>query len=322
MPRRSERYAEAHAEAADGEMPYISKSRVMSWVKNPEHFRLKYLEGFSVETTEAMDRGLRIHESIEQYYVNALDDPLTAMDDPAALLPDETRLWAPYIEPYISNFFVWERQRLQEARATSEEHAVDLWLPTGVEQEIWVELDDGPPWNGIADILLPAASLQEVAVDDGMVVVDVKTGKVPDEKYRGNGIYLELAYYEYVFGRAGYDIVGSGAYYPRSNTFLSRPDNDDHMVTVGNAINELLDAVEDYDGEHFETNPGPLCKWGLSDDEESSFYGICPCSWGVPANNPDTFKELVESGVGANQIAEQMNTTPDAVGYWTYKMDL
>lgn len=319
MPERSGRYEELQESAGEYELPYISKSRVKSWHENPEHFRLKYLEGFKETETEAMDRGSRIHKSIEVFYENAIEqyeEVGLPPGDYTTYLPDDRSLWADFIDPYLSNFFAWEHRRLEHAPT------VEAWLPVAIEEEYWLD-DQDPPWTGLADAIYNADSIPEFDGEDGVVIVDFKTGKVPKQQYRDDGIYLELAYYEALFSEKYDDIAGSGAYYPKEDEFIVKDVGTSHDILVNEIIEDMEAAVADYDGgEHFQTKPGPLCKWGEGDDQESAFYGICPCTWGVPANNRERFEELVENGATNYEIAGELNTTTDAVGYWKYKFGL
>jgi len=319
MPDRSEKYERLQAETDGYTLPYVSKSRVKLWLNNKEHFRLKYLEGYKEAETAAMDRGSRIHKSIEVFYENAIDQYENIglpPGDYVSYLPDDRSRWADFIDPYLSNFFAWEHRRLEHAPS------VEDWLPVAVEKEYWLD-DREPPWTGLADVIVPSASLPDISSDEGVVIVDFKTGKVPKKKYRDDGIHIELGYYEMLFSEK-YDVAGSGAYYPKTDEFIVKSsDDEEDRNRINSAIGEMLTSVEDYSGdEHFETNPGPLCKYGEGDDQESAFYGLCPCDWGVPADNKEEFVELVEKGWGTNRIAAELGTTPDAVGYWRFKFNL
>lgn len=316
MPDRSEKLGRLNEEADEYELPYISKSRLMSWVKNPEHFRLKYLEGIREPENDAMVRGRRIHETFEYYYNARAEVPSVTMFD-SQTLPEERALWADFVEPYLTNFALWEKRRWEAAGRDP-----DKFLPIGIEEEAWNDdiIDAGPEWMGLADVLLPAASVPEVPTDDGVVVVDFKTGKVPQEKYRGDGIYMELAYYEMLF-EDEYDIVGGAAYYPKADRLLVRPPQG-HRKDVLEAGEELVDACAEYEGDmKFRTNEGPLCKWGFGDDEESAFYGICSqCSWGAPAKNENAFRQMVDEGYSAREIADELGCSPNAAQYWRHKL--
>lgn len=319
MPDRSGKYLDFEAAEGDGSLEFLSKSRVKQWLQNPEHFRLKYLEGYVEQENAAMDRGTRIHESIEHYYEQAMeqyDELGLPPGDYVDYLKDDRTQWAPFLDE-ITNFFQWEHARL--------EHSPDLktWLPISIEEEHWRHDTVGLPLEGTTDLIVNEASLPYDFPGNGdTVIVDFKSGKTPKEQYRSPaGIYTELAFYELLF-MDKYDIAGSAALYLKQNDFVIRPDDDKHVDLVHEALDEMNDAIENYDGGHFETNEGPLCCWGTEPDQRSKFYGICPCSWAVPVDNEERFRALCSSGLGNQVIADELGTTRDAVSYWRYKLDL
>jgi len=182
-----------------GTLPYISKSRVTQWIKNPEHFRLKYVEGLRVDETDAMVRGSRIHKAFEGFYEATQGvDPKAVFAEPELYLPADRQLWADFVTPYIGNFLVWEQERYKYAQETGSD-----WAAVAVEEEHWIDpllgLDNEPEWMGLADVLLPAGAVPSIETDEGVVVVDFKTGSVPDSKYRDEGIHTELEYYVMLF---------------------------------------------------------------------------------------------------------------------------
>lgn len=323
MPERSDKVKQRYEETEQYELPYISKSRVKQWLENPEHFRLKYLEEIKPSETQAMRRGSDIHETFETLYEYSVENrvyPYPELIEKA--LPADRRMWADYTEPYITNFIDWEHNRWEASG-----NQLKYYQPVAVEEEHWRDpvlgLDGEPEWMGLADVILPAAGVPEIDTDEGVVIVDFKTGSVPDEKYRSPGIYTELEYYVMLF-EDKYDVVGAGAYYPREHTFLLQPDDEEHREDVLNAAENMVIATREYDGsDKFETKPGPLCKWGPGDDEESALYGVCTqCTWGKPINNENQLRELVKQGYNDYDIAEHFGCEPDAVRYWKYKLDL
>lgn len=321
MPERSDRLNETNAAAGEHELPYISKSRLMQWMENPEHFRLKYLEGLKPEETFPMRRGSRIHETFEHIYDQQLLRGRFVGVGYEGLLPERKSLWQDFVEPYISNFLKWEARRWEEAN----EEAVN-YLPYSVEDEHWRDpilgIEGEPEWMGMADVILPSESFAHFE-DGGVIVVDFKTGSVPDEQYRPEGIYSELEYYSLLF-EDKYDVVGAAAYYPRSDTLVPQPSGTDYRTKILEEARELVEAVNEYEGDGtFEINPGPLCKWGTDDDEESAYYGVCDkCTWGVPAQNENTLEVLVEEGYTDTEIADHLGCEPGEVSYWKYKLDL
>jgi hypothetical protein len=320
MPDRSDKVEQLYEAADEYELPYISKSRVKQWLENPEHFRLKYLEEIKPAETQAMRRGTAIHETFEEYYYSVTDAGRWIGPEDTSVLPDDRRKWADFIDPYISNFLKWERDRWRESGKDT-----DTYLPIAIEAEHWRDpllgIDGEPEWMGLADAILPSASLPEIDSAEGVTIVDFKTGSVPDEKYRSPGIYEELEYYSLLFENV-YNVTGALAYYPREHeTVVKDGGYTDEVLT---AAAELVNASAGYDGsEKFETDEGPLCKWGESDDEESAFYGVCTqCTWGVPINNKHAFEHLVEEGYSDTEIADHFGCSTSAVNYWKYKLDL
>lgn len=322
MPERSDKLKRLNEEAGQYELPYISKSRIKQWMRVPEHFRLKYLEDIREPETEAMRRGTDIHETFEHYYEQHREAGGSAEPTDMALLPERS-LWADYVTPYISNFLVWEDERWREA---GKKH--DHYLPLAVEEEIWVDdgllndVEDEPPWMGIADVILRAESVVQVPQESGAVIIDFKTGKVPDEQYRDEGIYTELEYYAMLFEQK-YDVVAVGAYYPKEHELLVEPAAvEERRSRIRDAAAEMIRLCDEYDGtQKFEAKESPLCKWGPSSDEQSAFYGVCSqCTWGKPANNEETFVAMLDEGYSYDRIADELGCSKDAVNYWRYKL--
>lgn len=315
MPARSDKVLELQEQSGEYELPYISKSRAKQWLENPEHFRLKYLEDIREPETEAMVRGTRIHRAFEEFY------RAMPQDNRVDALPDR-KWWADFIEPYVSNFLNWEERRWQHADGVMSDY-----LPVAVEEEHWRDpllgIDGEPEWMGLADAILPSAGVPASPSDDGMIIVDFKTGSVPDPQYRSPGIYTELEYYVMLF-EDKYPVTGAGAYYPKEDTFILQPETESYRGDVIDAVREMVEATNRYEGDtQFEIKQGPLCKWGTEPHEESSYYGVCSqCSWGAPANNENQFKALVEEGTRAEEIADRLGCSTDAVYYWKHKMNL
>lgn len=317
MPDRSEKYLEL--EANDDPLAFISKSRVMEWVKNPEHFRLKYIEGYRTGGTVHTDKGTRIHETIEDYYEGALEtyeETGLPPGDYVEYLPDDRSMWADFIEPHISNFLQFEHERTEYAPSVEE------WVPVGQEVEYWDD-DRDPPWEGTVDAVFKAASIPQVETDEGYVIIDWKTGSVPIDKYRPKGIHLELTFYDMLF-EDKYEPLEVAAFYTKDSTFVQPPERRRASLRsqIEEAAEEMAYHVDNYDEyDHFETNPGPLCGWDADDPScRSQLYGICPCTWNVVPDNQETFEELRDQGIPLSEIADLMGTTTNAVSYWNRKI--
>lgn len=324
MPDRSNKVKEKYEAADEYELPYISKSRVEKWLGNPEHFRLKYLEEIEEPTTEAMIRGTRVHEAFEGYYENLEEGPWTMPNHPsiqAHNLPEDRTLWADFVEPYISNFFLFEQDRWAAC-----DNDFKTYKPVSIEEEHWRDdlLDeDAPEFMGLADAIYHAVSVPWVDENEGVVITDFKTGGVPDEQYRSPGIYTELAYYTLLF-EDKYDVVGSMAYYPKTHDTVVNPNDGSHREKVFQAAEEMIAASQDYDGsQKFKASPGPLCGWSPEEGDRSALYGLCSqCTWNVPVDNRNQFETLVEEGYTDREIANHLGCNEDECRYWRYKLNL
>jgi len=129
-----------------------------------------------------------------------------------------------------------------------------------------------------------------------------------------------LAYYEILF-EDKYDVTAAAAYYPREDELLVQPPGD-YRDEVFWAARDMVDACANYTGDTtFEANSGPLCGW--SPDDRSPFYGVCSeCTWNVPVDNRETLEQMVDEGYRDGEIADDLGTTANAVGYWRRKLDL
>jgi hypothetical protein len=132
---------------------------------------------------------------------------------------------------------------------------------------------------------------------------------------------MELEYYVMLF-EAKYDVAAAGAYYPRADEFLVQPDDPSFRTQVEDAVTQMVKACREYDGgTNFDTKEGPLCRWSFDKEDESPYYGVCSqCTWAVPAENKETFSEMVNEGYGDWEIAEALGTSTDAVNYWKWKL--
>lgn len=305
MPDLSERHDELADREGGGNIEYLSKSRIKTWATCPNKFRFKYCEGRRPDETEAMVRGSQIHKTFEEYYKNIKDVDGKILV-PSRHLPEYT-LWMDYVNPYVTNFIKFEIER---------GHGV----PLSVEEEIW--LDDPPvgdiPWMGLADAIYSTSDFLGVE-GDGVVIVDFKTGDVPDAKYRNNGIFLELAYYEILFEQK-YDVDATAAFYPRSGEILYNEESLKDKVI--NYAAQILEFTEQYTGEEAPLDEGPLCMWSPEEGDGCDFYDDCSSTWGEPAVNEETFRKSLKEIKKTNELAEEFETTSNAVEYWKYKFNL
>ncbi|MDQ2052972.1 PD-(D/E)XK nuclease family protein, partial [Natronolimnohabitans sp. A-GB9] len=124
--------------------------------------------------------------------------------------------------------------------------------------------------------ILKAASVPQVDADEGVVIVDVKTGKTPKEQYRDDGIFLEGQYYSMLF-EDDWNIAAVAGYFPMNDDFLVSELDDERRSRIDKYIEEMTAGN---DREDFPIKEQPLCKWGEGDDQQCDFYNICSSRWG------------------------------------------
>lgn len=260
-PGTSEKRDRLLEETPDGSLAYISKSRIKQWKQCPRKWAFQYLQGHRPEDNYHFKKGRRLHLTFETFYkwghswVKHKDTEPSLND----LVPGYLHsAWGQY-PGYLINFLKFEERRLAESDSLQE------WLPVGVEEELWFNdppIPNSPPWMGYADLIVNASSLPEVDTDQGVVVVDFKTGKTPDPQYREDGIFLEGTFYGMMF-QEKYDLAGVAGYYPKNDDFLFSEPSEKRQEKVVEIINEMLDLTDRYekpeDVTKAEKDESPLC---------------------------------------------------------------
>lgn len=297
---------------------YLSKSRLKTWVNCNRMYFYKYIEKRDEPETEAMIRGTNVHDIIETYYENVqeyVSEHGEIPDSLYSMLPHDKDAVNEYLDPYISHFLGFERRRLESADGN-----LDDWVAVAVEEEMWKELfDDTPELMGHADVMLPAASFSNEAVptDEGVVLVDHKTGEPKSERYRDHenaGVNLDLSYYALLF-ESDYDITYVGAYYPKTDDFFTTSLQEERRQFIEEVAQDIASADPD-NIEDYPINMNPLCAWGTDDGERCTFYDDCDSTWAVPIDEKDRTIELLKDGYNNSEIADELGTTEDAVSYW------
>jgi CRISPR/Cas system-associated exonuclease Cas4 (RecB family) len=303
-------------------MPYISKSRISKWLKCEEKFNLSYLKGYKEPTNFYMRRGTAVHEAIEDYYEAAAEfvaenDRVPTVSEMVDLLP-ETRRWADYTEPFITNFLLFEARRGENAPTPTE------WLPVAVEAEEWLDDplgygDDAIPWMGYADAIYPASGFPEIDENDGVVIVDFKTGKTPNKKYREEGIYLEGEYYAMLFA-SEWDVAGVAGYYPKNDDLIVSPLKESRREKIESVVH-AMQAVSGTNPDHLPITEQPLCKWGPGKDEQCAYYDMCASTWGEGLKHEDRFRRLAET-LSDGELADEFGMDFGAVRYTKSKLGI
>jgi len=326
MPDQSQAIEDAKKAAESDQwrpLPYISKSRLKTYVTCPMKFWFKYIEGRKTDATFYTARGTEVHRTYEHFYENVSERLSEAFESRtlSQYLPGKetghgrrgAADWADHMDPFISSFLRFEKRRreevLEKAANVNADAATDIgvewWEPVGIEEEGWLDYDwNDPRWNvplmGFADLIVWSASLPDDIVEakHGVTILDFKTGSVPDPQYRDEGIYLEQEFYATIFEQTMEDhkVTGVAAYYPKSDTTIGAPLSDDRREYMDQKLHEMVALSFHGDQGHFPIDEQPLCAWSNSNGEGMcDFYGDCDSMWGLPEFNGPTYDHAVEA---------------------------
>ena len=330
MPTQTDRLLKLREASEPGQIPYCSKSRVKKFLTCPEKFNYSYLKGYKQPETRYMRRGTVVHEAIEDYYAEAETfvkqyGVFPSLGEMVSFLPDTAR-WADHTEPYITNFLQFERRR-QEAlyHLDSEEEAANEWLPVAVEAEEWLDDplgygDESIPWMGYADAIYSSRSFPQITDDKGVVIVDFKTGKTPNKKYRDEGIFLEGEYYAMLF-ESEWDVAGVAGYYPRGDDLIVAPLKESRREKIREVVHKFQ-ALNREQPEHLPIDEQPLCYWNEGDGNHCPYYDMCSSTWGEPLKHADRTREMFAAGRSPYDIADELECDVGSVYYAKKKLGI
>lgn len=323
MPTQSNKLKELREAAEENELPYCSKSRIKKWLNCQEKFNFGYLKGYKEKENMYMRRGTDVHEAIEDYYANAEvfvaeNNRTPTLSEIVELLPDSRR-WADYTEPYMTHFMLFEGRRAEHVSEPED------WLPVEVEAEAWVEDplgfgNEAIPLMGYADAIYPARAFPELATNDGVLIVDFKTGKTPNPKYRDEGIYLEGEYYAMLF-ESDYEVAGVAGYYPRGDELITAPLDPERRQKIINVLYKMQE-VNGTDVDHLPINEQPLCYYGTGEGEHCAYYNMCSSRFGEPLKHSEKTKEMLNSGYSEYEVAAELQCEPGHVYYAKKKLGI
>ena len=277
-------------------LEHVSKSRIKTFIQCPRKFWLKYWCDNRSPGSYHTEKGSQIHRAYEDFHENLIESVEETGERPSTFadLMGPWEDYAQWLDPHIKNFWLFEEQRWELAKEAAlneydhEDHnkityarALKLWLPVGVEVE--GRLEDPPtgdiPWMGYADAVLHAATVPGIEADEGVVILDYKTGKVEDEQYRDEGIYLEGEFYGWLFQddpEFEHEVVGVAGYYPQEDELVVSP-----FPNVGRRrmITEAVEGMQQPpDVENYDYDEQPLCHYGSG---RCFYYNECPSTWGL-----------------------------------------
>lgn len=298
-------------------LPYISKSRLKTYVTCPMKFYFTYILGRRGPPTFYTARGTEVHRAYENFYENVQQETLEAFWSRtlSKYLPGtETGHgrrgaadWADHMDPFIRNFLKFEKRRREAAldyADGSQTLAAQLWEPVAVEAEGWYDYEwNDPRWNvplmGFADLIANSCTIPEVEADEGITIVDFKTGSVPDEQYREKGIFLEGEFYATIFEnmdpRPG-TVTAVAGYYPKTDTLIATPLSESRRMYMRRKLHEMVALSFHAEKEWFPVDEQPLCAWSNSrGDGMCDHYADCDSTWGLPVHRGPTYEHAIEA---------------------------
>ena len=263
-------------------LDYVSKSRIKTYKTCPKKFYLKYWCQNSPPSTEPLRKGSHLHETFEVWH-----ERVAEYISMFGQFPDEFWEFIPdwfslkYLDPFMGNFWSFEQDRLSRA------NSLDEYVPVSVEEEAWLQNPPSGdiPWMGSADLIVNSSTLPGFD-GDGVVILDYKTGSVPDEEYRDEGIYLEQEFYAVLFEEK-YDVDGIAAYYPKEDVLLEADLFEERREEVKRTALALQEPPTD---DNFPKNEQPLCHYGHG----SCYFHNNGCSsrWGFSDGPGPSYDEL------------------------------
>jgi len=218
-------------ERLEAGIPYVSKSRIKTFVQCPAKFYWKYWCEHSTPGSIHTEKGWRLHDTFEQFHVNLMayiEEHGERPDRFHELLPT-WKHWSQWLEQFGA-FIMFEERRWDTASDhvldkygeiftesdadAAKQQALELWEPVEVEAEAWLgeppaewfdndHVDADPdyvageppvgdaPWMGRADLIVHTESVPGVE-GSGVVIVDYKTGSCPTIRYDGHPMLEQI----------------------------------------------------------------------------------------------------------------------------------
>jgi CRISPR/Cas system-associated exonuclease Cas4 (RecB family) len=301
MPGQSPKAERLKEEAGDRELPYISKSRLKSFVTCPRKFFIKYIIGMPTEDNYHLRKGTHLHSLFEEFYEEIERARRGEMGDAEDLTPlidyipspRTDLLWGPF-KQHVSSFLEFEARRMKAA------YGIDDYMPQSIEEEMWLDntpLLDNTPWFGYTDLIVNSWTIPEVDADTGVTIVDFKTGKTPDKQYRDEGIHLENEFYGIIAESKGYNVTGLVGYYPQNDDVIATTPNQSRYRKVVESVEEMVSIDDQEDAPKDEQ---PLCKWDEGEENQCDFYSTKP--WADPSEGECDSTWGQEHGLGPNYV--------------------
>lgn len=242
---------------------HLSASSIGTFNQCPLRFKFNKIDGITDDPTEATLMGNFVHDIVEEFYKYPPGDRNLLLAKTLAASLWEER-WKEQVEPWVHGD---ESRRL--FRWNSWWCVENLWKiedpqsvnPAGLEHEV----------NGdVGGVRIKGFIDRYSITEDGLVISDYKTGKVPKPRYAGDK-FFQLNLYAHLLRSEG---IGQASrvellYLKEGKTLASKVTDEDlnkaeqHVVQTKQEIDKRCETGE------FEPKQSILCNW-------CSYKSICP----------------------------------------------
>lgn len=221
----------------DGELPQpkLTKSRVGTWEDCRYKYKLNYIDNIQTETTsEALQRGIEIHEMLEEFYEGEVE----TINEATTRLAQH-----PHAEKYatdIKNFINFNKRLSPDGKT--------LMKPALIEERIFSEE------------LHVSGYLDALWVDgDNEILLDYKTGKSKDIENYSFGMHL----YTYLCRvDTDFDPTHIAIYFVKEDDLRVEEVSQKKIINAIRKIHKVREEINDAkEDDKFSKNPKYGCKW-------------------------------------------------------------
>jgi putative RecB family exonuclease len=234
--------------------PYLSPSSISTWQQCPLKFKYQKIDGLREPPTEATLMGNFVHEIFESLY--AAIPELRTIEEARSIA---RTLWDSKYRDMASG--VVRESQMNQFRWNSWFCVENLWEienpPETKVDEIELELNGqlgGVQLKGFVDRI--------TVTNEGIIIGDYKTGKVPtpkyeDDKFQQLFIYAALCEELNIGKVKDLDLI-----YLKGPKIISRPVTKEKIEEITTTVVQVKKEInESCDSEHFEPRKAFLCNW-------------------------------------------------------------
>ena len=222
---------------------HISKSNLNTFLACPRKFAYIYLENLKPETTEAMQRGLDVHQFCGQFY-----DMLTFNNQHFTIDESFVDLFlaqcSEEAQRQISNFLAFEMKRWSICKQLCPTNPKKLFIPLLRESKFFAD-----SINQVTII-----DRMDLRLDGNYTLVEIKSGKFLNKDWKKTELRRELAFekttceaspeFQKKFPN---EIVDFVIYFPSSNDIMMENFNGRTLGALRKSIEKMKQAIEDKD---------------------------------------------------------------------------